>query len=120
MTIEQQLDSFIVGSRTIDEIYRFSELIRCKYGTIERKARLLTHRGVIEPITNGKAIIGYKRKNSVVAINTEPRPQNAPQAIVVPNLPLKKVNKTCKYWDREKFKCSIKKECERCFLNSCG
>jgi len=117
MTIEQQLDSFIVGSRTIDEIYRFSELIRCKYGTIERKARKLSEKKIIEPITEGGAIIGYTRKNSVVAINTEPRPQNAPQAIVVPNLPLKKVNKTCKYWDSGKFRCSIKKECERCFLN---
>jgi hypothetical protein len=60
-SIEKQLYDFIGHYTTIDEVYRFSEKIGCKYDTITRKARLLNQKGLItEDVSNG-SIIGYSR-----------------------------------------------------------
>ena len=114
----------------LDYLTEFKEIIPAKMGgkiykgiiwpsQLDKRCRELRAKGILTSFSDGK-FTGFKmvqdNKNTVVGINTEPRPQNAPQAIVVPNLPLKKVNKNCKHWDKENWRCEAKKTCELCFL----
>lgn len=112
MKIEQQLYNFIGQGKSINEIYNFARLIKCKYGTIERKARLLTEKRLILPEFKKGYIIAYHKNNIHNVIIGTPTIETPPKAQIKPNLPRRRL--ICKY--SENNKCLLNKECRKCLL----
>jgi uncharacterized membrane protein len=60
MSLEKKLKT-INRPMTLEEIYRFAKTEKYyKTGTLDRKLRLVTQQGYLEPIRKGNVIIGYK------------------------------------------------------------
>jgi hypothetical protein len=70
MSLEKKLKT-INRLMKLEEIYQFAKTEKYyKTGTLDRKLRLVTQQGYLEPIRKGNVIIGYK------PINDPKTPQN--------------------------------------------
>jgi DNA replication protein DnaD len=99
MSLEKKLKT-INRPMKLEEIYQFAKTEKYyKTGTLDRKLRLVTQQGYLEPIRKGNVIIGYK------PINNPKTPQNGKFEEISLNQTLEQIKSNIKpTWENsEKF-----------------